>query len=73
MATKQSGLDGRNGHLVHLPKADGPTAMAALDKIKAQIKFKSLLFDDHVGKVSLIGRRHAVAPGRRRLLLRLHR
>jgi len=43
MATNRSGLDGRTDISFTLPKADGPTAMAALDKIKAQIKFKSLL------------------------------
>jgi aspartate kinase len=54
---------GRTDISFTLPKADGPTAMAALDRIKEQIKFKSLLFDDHVGKVSLIGAGMRSHPG----------
>jgi aspartate kinase len=54
---------GRTDISFTLPKADGPSAMAALDKIKEQIKFKSLLFDDHVGKVSLIGAGMRSHPG----------
>jgi aspartate kinase len=54
---------GRTDISFTLPKADGHTAMAALDKIKEQIKFKSLLFDDHVGKVSLIGAGMRSHPG----------
>jgi aspartate kinase len=54
---------GRTDISFTLPKADGPTAMTALDKIKEQIKFKSLLFDDHVGKVSLIGAGMRSHPG----------
>jgi aspartate kinase len=46
-----------------LPKADGPSAMMALNRIQEQIKFKSLLFDDHVGKVSLIGAGMRSHPG----------
>jgi aspartate kinase len=54
---------GRTDISFTLPKADGPTAMGALDRIKDQIKFKSLLFDDHVGKVSLIGAGMRSHPG----------
>jgi aspartate kinase len=54
---------GRTDISFTLPKADGPTAMAALDKIKEEIKFKSLLFDDHIGKVSLIGAGMRSHPG----------
>ena len=64
---------GRTDISFTLPKADGPTAMAALDKIKEQIKFKSLLFDDHVGKVSLIGAGMRSHPGVAAVVLRLHR
>nr|MDT0660048.1 aspartate kinase [Micromonospora sp. DSM 115978] len=46
-----------------LPKADGPTAMAALSRIKESINFKGLLYDDHVGKVSLIGAGMRSHPG----------
>jgi aspartate kinase len=54
---------GRTDISFTLPKADGPTAMTALDKIKEEIKFKSLLFDDHIGKVSLIGAGMRSHPG----------
>jgi aspartate kinase len=54
---------GRTDISFTLPKADGGTAMTALDKIKEEIKFKSLLFDDHVGKVSLIGAGMRSHPG----------
>jgi aspartate kinase len=54
---------GRTDISFTLPKADGPVAMTALDKIKEQIKFRSLLFDDHVGKVSLIGAGMRSHPG----------
>ena len=54
---------GRTDISFTLPKADGPTAMSALNKIQEQIKFKGLLFDDHVGKVSLIGAGMRSHPG----------
>jgi len=54
---------GRTDISFTLPKADGPSAMAALHKIQDQIKFKGLLFDDHVGKVSLIGAGMRSHPG----------
>ncbi|GAA0952504.1 aspartate kinase [Virgisporangium aurantiacum] len=46
-----------------LPKDDGPNAMAALNKIRGDIKFKTLLYDDHIGKVSLIGAGMRSHPG----------
>ncbi|MBO0871494.1 MAG: aspartate kinase [Micromonosporaceae bacterium] len=46
-----------------LPKSDGPTAMAALEKVRAKVGFRGLLFDDHVGKVSLIGAGMRSHPG----------
>ena len=54
---------GRTDISFTLPKADGPTAMSALNKIQNKIKFKSLLFDDHVGKVSLVGAGMRSHPG----------
>src|SRR4029453_12366992 len=54
---------GRTDISFTLPKADGPTAMAALSKIQDQIKFKGLVFDDNVGKVSLIGAGMRSHPG----------
>ncbi|GAA2518589.1 aspartate kinase [Pilimelia columellifera] len=46
-----------------LPKGDGPTAMAALNRVKAKAGFKDVLFDDHVGKASLIGAGMRSHPG----------
>ncbi|WP_344079110.1 aspartate kinase [Luedemannella helvata] len=46
---------GRTDISFTLPKSDGPSAMAALGKIQESVGFKGLLYDDHIGKVSLIG------------------
>ena len=54
---------GRTDISFTLPKADGPTAMTALSKIQESVKFKGLLYDDHVGKVSLIGAGMRTHPG----------
>jgi aspartate kinase len=54
---------GRTDISFTLPKDDGPAAMAALSKVQAQVGFKGLLFDDHVGKVSLIGAGMRSHPG----------
>ncbi|GIJ51732.1 aspartokinase [Virgisporangium aliadipatigenens] len=54
---------GRTDISFTLPKADGPTAMAALNKASDLIKFKTLLYDDHIGKVSLIGAGMRSHPG----------
>ncbi|HYN94585.1 MAG TPA: aspartate kinase [Pilimelia sp.] len=54
---------GRTDISFTLPKADGASAMAALGKIQEVVQFKELLFDDHVGKVSLIGAGMRSHPG----------
>jgi aspartate kinase len=54
---------GRTDISFTLPKADGPSAMAALSKIQESVGFRGLLFDDHVGKVSLIGAGMRSHPG----------
>jgi aspartate kinase len=46
-----------------LPKTDGPAAMTALQKVQQSIGFESLLYDDHIGKVSLIGAGMRSHPG----------
>ena len=46
-----------------LPKTDGPTAMAALGKVQDEIGFRGLEYDDHIGKVSLIGAGMRSHPG----------
>jgi aspartate kinase len=46
-----------------LPQSDGPAAMAALAKVQVKVGFRDLLYDDHVGKVSLIGAGMRSHPG----------
>lgn len=38
-----------------LPKADGPTALNALETLRGTVGFERVVYDDHVGKVSLVG------------------
>ena len=38
-----------------LTKTDGPTAMATLDALKGEVGFEDVLYDDRIGKVSVIG------------------
>ena len=46
-----------------LPRTDGQTAMMALDALKEAVGFESLLYDDKIGKVSLIGAGMRSHPG----------
>ncbi|GLZ80310.1 aspartokinase [Actinorhabdospora filicis] len=46
-----------------LPKDDGAAAMAALQRIQAKTGFEGLLYDDHIGKVSLVGAGMRSHPG----------
>lgn len=46
-----------------LPEADGPAAMSALSRIQPKVGFRKLLYDEHVGKVSLIGAGMRSHPG----------
>jgi aspartate kinase len=46
-----------------LPRADGQAAMAALGAIRPVVGFESLLYDDRIGKVSLIGAGMRSHPG----------
>jgi aspartate kinase len=46
-----------------LPQSDGPAAMTALAKVQEKVGFRDLLYDDHVGKVSLIGAGMRSHPG----------
>jgi aspartate kinase len=54
---------GRTDISFTLPKADGPAGMATLQKVQAEVGFDSLVYDDHVGKVSLIGAGMRSHPG----------
>ena len=58
-----SGATGRTDISFTLPKTDGPTAIAALERVKATIGFEQLLYDDHIGKVSLVGAGMKSHPG----------
>ncbi len=46
-----------------LPRADGTTAMAALARIQDEVGYEKLLYDDQIGKVSLIGAGMRSHPG----------
>ena len=46
-----------------LPKTDGQAAVAALRKIKDEVGFEDVLYDDQIGKVSLIGAGMRSHPG----------
>jgi aspartate kinase len=54
---------GRTDISFTLPKTDGQTALATLNKIKDQVGFESLRYDDQIGKVSLIGAGMRSHPG----------
>jgi len=54
---------GRTDISFTLPGTDGQTALTALNKAKDQIGFESLLYDDRIGKVSLIGAGMRSHPG----------
>ena len=58
-----SGSTGRTDISFTLPRTDGQPAMTALEKVRTEIGFESLLYDDHVGKVSLIGAGMRSHPG----------
>jgi aspartate kinase len=46
-----------------LPRTDGQVAMKALAAVKEEVGFASLLYDDRIGKVSLIGAGMRSHPG----------
>ncbi len=46
-----------------LPRADGQTAMSALARIQDEVGYDKLLYDDQIGKVSLIGAGMRSHPG----------
>jgi aspartate kinase len=54
---------GRTDISFTLPKADGRTALTALSKVQAEIGFERTLYDDHIGKLSLIGAGMKSHPG----------
>ena len=46
-----------------LPRADGQVAMGALARIRDEVGYEKLLYDDQIGKVSLIGAGMRSHPG----------
>ena len=44
--------------------------MGALARIQSEVGYDKLLYDDQIGKVSLIGAGHALAPRHHRQVLR---
>jgi aspartate kinase len=54
---------GRTDITFTLPKTDGPRAVAALNRAQPEIGFDSVIYDDHVGKVSLVGAGMRSHPG----------
>jgi aspartate kinase len=58
-----TGGTGRTDVSFTLPATDGPTALTALKRIQDRVGFSDLLYDDHVGKLSLIGAGMRSHPG----------
>lgn len=54
---------GRTDISFTLPKSDGATALAALEKVRSAVGFERTLYDEHIGKVSLIGAGMKSHPG----------
>jgi aspartate kinase len=46
-----------------LPRGEGQSAMTALSRLQASVGFESLLYDDSVGKVSIVGAGMSSSPG----------
>jgi aspartate kinase len=58
-----TGGTGRTDVSFTLPATDGPTALNALKRVQDRIGFTELLYDDHIGKLSLIGAGMRSHPG----------
>jgi aspartate kinase len=58
-----TGGTGRTDVSFTLPATDGPTALSALKRIQERVGFDDLLYDDHVGKLSLVGAGMRSHPG----------
>jgi len=58
-----TGGTGRTDVSFTLPATDGPAALAALTKVKDTVGFSEVLYDDHVGKLSLVGAGMRSHPG----------
>jgi len=58
-----AGTDGQTDITFTVPTTDGPRAVAALEARRADIQFEQVIYNDHVGKVSLIGAGMRSHPG----------
>jgi aspartate kinase len=58
-----TGGTGRTDVSFTLPATDGPVALTSLKRIQDRVGFTDLLYDDHVGKLSLIGAGMRSHPG----------
>ena len=58
-----TGGTGRTDVSFTLPATDGQTALATLRRIQDEVGFTDLLYDDHIGKLSLIGAGMRSHPG----------
>jgi aspartate kinase len=58
-----TGGTGRTDVSFTLPATDGTTALTALRRIQDRVGFSDLLYDDHVGKLSLVGAGMRSHPG----------
>ncbi|MBO0834075.1 MAG: aspartate kinase [Actinobacteria bacterium] len=54
---------GRTDISFTLPRDDGPAAMSKLGQLQDEVGFESLLYDDRIGKVSVIGAGMRSHPG----------
>ncbi len=54
---------GRTDVSFTLPATDGATALSALKKVQDEVSFEELLYDEHIGKLSLIGAGMRSHPG----------
>jgi aspartate kinase len=54
---------GRTDISFTLPREDGQTAMSALARLQAEVGYEKLLYDDQIGKISLIGAGMRSHPG----------
>jgi aspartate kinase len=54
---------GRTDITFTLSKSNGPTAVAALERTRSELGFEQVLYDDHIGKVSLVGAGMRSHPG----------
>jgi aspartate kinase len=54
---------GRTDITFTLSKSNGPTAVAALERTRSELGFDKVLYDDHIGKVSLVGAGMRSHPG----------